>query len=109
MSRQSDICITVFILGEERSVLTYKNEYRNLMMLLYDKFYLENFGECKGMGRCGTCHIEVSGNFEACLVRVETKIQRYKMAGVTDNSRLACQLNVDEKLDGLVIKIISDM
>lgn len=29
------------------------------MALLYDKFYMEDFGECKGIGRCGTCHIHI--------------------------------------------------
>ena len=29
------------------------------MMLIYDKIRPEDFGECLGMGKCGTCLIEI--------------------------------------------------
>ena len=45
--------------GRVRLVETYTGEYRNLMALITDKIYVEDFGECKGMGRCGTCVIEI--------------------------------------------------
>jgi ferredoxin len=35
------------------------NEYRSLMMLIYDQIYPEGFGECLGMGKCGTCLVEI--------------------------------------------------
>jgi 2Fe-2S ferredoxin len=108
VSRQSDISITVFIRGEKHSIATYPGEYRNLMMLLYDKFSLDDFGECKGTGRCGTCHIQVSGDYSGVLNRVGNENATLsKMTGVTDRSRLACQMNIDEKLDGLFIEIIA--
>ena len=104
VSRQLDISITVFIRGEKHTVTTYVGEYRNLMTLLYDKFYIDDFGECKGTGRCGTCHIQVSGNYGGSLYRVgnENSTLR-KITGVTDSSRMACQMNIDEKLNGIVI------
>ena len=109
MGRRSDICVSVLIRGEEHSVMTYRGEYRNLMMLLYDKCNVEDFGECKGMGRCGTCHIEVSGNCDGLQERVRNENSTLsKMTGVTDSSRLACQVNIDESLDGIVIKVISE-
>ena len=109
MSRQFDISITVFIRGEKHSIATYVGEYRNLMVLLYDKFYIDDFGECKGMGRCGTCHIQVSGNYDGTPDSVGNENSTLsKMSGVTGSSRLACQMNIDEKLDGLVIEVISE-
>ncbi len=59
MVKTKDIFIKVLIGDEELQLETYTHEYRNLMMLLFDKIYLEDFGECKGMGRCGTCMIEI--------------------------------------------------
>jgi ferredoxin, 2Fe-2S len=42
--------------GEESyAIETYHGEYRNLMQLISDKIFIEGFGECKGMGRCGIC------------------------------------------------------
>jgi 2Fe-2S ferredoxin len=47
--------------GEKYELQTYAYEYRNLMALLFDKIYIEDFGECKGMGRCGTCAVKIVG------------------------------------------------
>ncbi len=107
LSRLPDINFTV-IIGEERHAIeSFKGEYRNLMMLLYDKFYLEDFGECKGIGRCGTCHIQLLNNSGELLQRVGNEgTTLTKMDGVTDHSRLACQINVDEKLEGAVIVVV---
>ena len=109
MSRQFDINIAVFIRGEKHSIATYTGEYRNLMMLLYDKFYLDDFGECKGTGRCGTCHVQVLGDYGGLLYRTGNENSTLcKMTGVTDRRRLACQMNIDEKLDGLIFKVIAE-
>ncbi|HEY8661399.1 MAG TPA: 2Fe-2S iron-sulfur cluster-binding protein [Hanamia sp.] len=104
--RIKDIYVKVIYGDEEFHLETYNNEYRNLMMLLYDKIYIEGFGECKGMGRCGICMVEV----------VETKnelphLERYeeatlKKTGVINlNSRLACQILVNEVLQNATIWI----
>ena len=57
--RSKDISMKVIYEAEEFQLATYQGEYRNLMMLLYDKIYIEDFGECKGIGRCGTCMVEI--------------------------------------------------
>lgn len=109
MSRQSNINITVFIRGEKHAIATYAGEYRNLMTLLYDKFYFDDFGECKGIGRCGTCHIQVLGDYGGLLDRVGNENATLcKMTGVTDRSRLACQVNINEELNGLVIEVVAE-
>ncbi|WP_276371102.1 2Fe-2S iron-sulfur cluster-binding protein [Chryseolinea sp. H1M3-3] len=88
---------------------TYTHEYRNLMMLIYDKVYLENFGECKGTGRCGTCHILIVDYDGELLTREGNENTTFsKMPFVKSNSRLACQMMVDEKLNGLTIEVIHD-
>jgi 2Fe-2S ferredoxin len=58
-SRHKDIHVKVLLGDEEYMLETYTNEYRNLKMLLYDKIYIEDFGECKSMSRCGTCIVEI--------------------------------------------------
>jgi ferredoxin, 2Fe-2S len=108
VNRQLDIRITVIIQGEKFPVTTFKGEYRNLMMLLYDKFYLDGFGECKGIGRCGTCHIQIADCNRELLRKVGNENSTLsKMTGVANNSRLACQMDINEELDGSIIEIIS--
>jgi len=57
MARDRDIQVNVLCAGKRYELRTYAHEYRSLMALIYDKVYLEDFGDCKGIGRCGTCHV----------------------------------------------------
>ena len=106
VSRPKDIRVKVLLGDEEYMLETYTNEYRNLMMLLYDKIYLEDFGECKGMGRCGTCVVEIlkSTNNMSCTVRNEEAT--LKKTGVANtNTRLSCQIQVNDDLKNAIIRI----
>ena len=57
--QKPDISFTIIGEDEEHAIKTYTGEYRNLMALITDKMYVEDCGECKGMGRCGTCGMEI--------------------------------------------------
>ena len=106
MRRPYDISITVFLQGKKYTILTCQGEYRNLMALLYDKIYMEDFGECKGTGRCGTCLIHLINSSDELLKREGNECTTLnKMGSISANSRLACQLMIDKKLHGLQIEI----
>lgn len=101
--------IQFFIVYDDQELVlnTYRGEYRNLMVLIYDRLFPDDFGDCGGLGRCGTCMIEVlhadkvlpeSGRNE------ESTLQRYGKEGTS--VRLACQMPVDEALNGLKIRIL---
>lgn len=103
---RKDIAITIINDGEEYVTKTYKNEYRNLMALLNNSVYLENFGECGGMGRCATCLIEVAGltsNANVLQRNERATVSKTGLAGT--NFRLACQILITEDLDKKVIDI----
>lgn len=110
MSRKFDISITVFLDNKKHTVQTYQGEYRNLMALLYDKFYVEDFGECKGIGRCGTCHVHILNNTGELLNKSNGNENTTlgKMDYVQWNSRLACQIFIDKQLDGLQLEVSSN-
>ena len=95
------------IYGEEvHEIKTYRAEYRNLMQLLNNSIYLENFGECGGMGRCATCLVKVSGlkGYAGILERNEkATILKAGLSG--SNVRLACQILITEELDEATINI----
>lgn len=104
---KKEITLTVFCEGEIFIIKTYPNEYRNLMMLIFDKIYIQEFGDCLGMGKCGTCLIEIMemplplSSYER---NEETTIRK---AGITNsNVRLSCQILVDAAIDGLKLTII---
>ncbi|MES2003436.1 MAG: 2Fe-2S iron-sulfur cluster-binding protein [Bacteroidota bacterium] len=98
-TKADSVTIKVLYEEEEFELHTYAGEYRNLMMLLYDKIYIHGFGDCKGMGRCATCLVTILGG--SChlppLERNETETLR--KAGYTDPTmRLSCQLQISQGL-----------
>lgn len=65
-------------------------------------------GQCGGGAMCGTCHVYVD---ESCDVKlppvrpVEDELLYGTAAERRDNSRLSCQLKVNDELDGLVVHL----
>lgn len=103
-----DIVVQVDYHGEQYELHTYANEYRSLMMLIYDRVFTEGFGECLGMGKCGTCLVEItSQRIEPTAYERNEAANLLKTGQTKGNIRLACQLMVDEKMDGLAIKVLT--
>lgn len=104
------ISFTVISFGEEHKIETYENEYRNLMVLLNDKIYIEDFGQCGGQGRCATCMVEITTN-NTILLTLERNEQSTiaKKGGATGNYRLSCQVFINEALNGAVISVRDDI
>ena len=104
--QKCDIRFTILGEGEEYVVETYTAEYRNLMALITDKIYVEDFGECKGMGMCGTCVIEIIKTENEFLSFERNEKATIKNTGITNpNYRLACQILVDEQLKNMTFRI----
>lgn len=101
------IKITVVYQGEKHYLETRRHTYANLMMWLLDELMDDDFGECRGTGRCGTCLIELLETHKTLkgLDRNENSTLN-KMNIHELHTRLACQLLVDEHLDGIKIKMI---
>src|SRR5688572_25915856 len=77
----------------------YEYEYRNLMVLLSDKIYVDDFGECRGMGRCGTCAVKINGLPDELTNRERNEEQTLSKMGICEgNVRLSCQVLVDHNL-----------
>ena len=64
-------------------------------------------GACEGSLACSTCHIIVERNFFDNLPDPsEEEEDMLDLAfGLTHTSRLGCQIIIDEKLDGMKVKI----
>lgn len=104
--RKCDIRFTIINEEEAYTVETYSGEYKNLMFLIADKIYVENFGECGGMGRCATCLIEIvntESNFSFLERNEEATIKKTSITN--PNYRLACQIIVNEELKNATFRI----
>lgn len=109
ITHKKNISFTLVCLDEEVIIETYEGEFRNLMTLINEKIYVEDFGECKGIGRCGTCLVEVEGlngvplemdrNEKSTLEKCEVK---------KPNLRLSCQIMINSSLRNSVIKVVEE-
>lgn len=64
--------------------------------------------DCGGMMTCGTCHVFVREPFAALLPAPsadENAMLDYTAEPRRANSRLACQIALDESLDGLTVDL----
>lgn len=64
-------------------------------------------GDCGGLCACGTCHVYVPEEFvELCGTADELERGMIEFAfDVRDSSRLSCQIEVTEALDGLIVHL----
>ena len=109
IERKRDINFTILHDGDQIQVATYEGEFRNLMMLINEKMYVEDFGECKGIGRCGTCLIIAEGlDNSASVMERNEKSTLQKCTAQYKNLRLSCQVMINESLQNAVIKIIEE-
>lgn len=109
VARNKDIRVTVRIDGEVIEIMTFANEYRNLMMLIYDHIYEEGFGECGGMGRCSTCIVEIQKTTQPFNEFHRNADQTFiKSAETRENVYLSCQILADESIHGLEVKVLND-
>ncbi len=80
-----------------------------LMELLRDED-MDVEGTCGGICSCGTCHVYVNeawlGKLPAVGEDEEMMLEAIaEVVEVRSNSRLSCQIPMDESLDGLEIEI----
>lgn len=105
---EKTINFTVNFEGKTYAIQSYPSEYRSLMALLYDKIYIDDdFGECKGMGRCGTCVIQILNPKEEVTLFDRNETATLEKMGVNkEDIHLSCQIELDEHIDGLEIQIL---
>jgi ferredoxin len=91
--------------GEPLSTATAKSGDRLLEVAQNDGQPLE--GTCEGQMACSTCHVIVAADWFAKLpkAREEEEDMLDLAACATRHSRLACQIELTEALDGLTVRL----
>ncbi|MEO8406652.1 MAG: 2Fe-2S iron-sulfur cluster-binding protein [Chitinophagaceae bacterium] len=110
LSKAYTIEFTGHCQGQEYYLRTYESEYRNLMALLKDKVYPEDFGQCGGMGRCGTCLVNISGAAGSPADLYKNEQATLSKMGMRDQAtRLSCQIQIDGDLKNAVTEIFDNV
>lgn len=92
----------------ERTLITVPTDMSlNLMEVLKGSDY-PILGTCGGMALCATCHIEVVESGELLPPEDQELDMLDSLPSITDNSRLACQLKIHERLNGLVVRLLGE-
>lgn len=91
--------------GKIEDILSPTDMNLSLMEVLKASEY-DILATCGGMALCATCHVEVLNDVE--LTEMEDAemdmLDTLPNAGV--NSRLSCQIRINDEIDGLKIKIL---
>ena len=64
-------------------------------------------GDCGGVCSCATCHVHVDPEYMAMVGKpdeIEADMLEFQ-ENVSEYSRLSCQINVSEDIDGIVLKV----
>lgn len=102
-----NISVTICYEGEIYEIKTYTNEYRSLMMLIYDQIYPEGFGDCLGMGKCGTCQVEIISSIHEPSYYERNEEMTLLRTGISGKEvHLACQIMIDEFIDGIKVNML---
>ena len=62
-------------------------------------------GTCGGMALCGSCHVFILSDHHLSDKSNEEEEMLDKLFSTEDNSRLCCQIRVDNRINGLRIKL----
>lgn len=65
--------------------------------------------DCGGACACATCHVVVAAEWASkMLPATDVELQMLEFALNREaNSRLSCQIKVDQSLDGLIVRVAS--
>lgn len=64
---------------------------------------------CGGMALCATCHVQVKAGMDKLAPANDIELDMLDtLFDADEDSRLACQLHINEEMDGLSVKIRGD-
>lgn len=86
--------------------LSLHNQLENLMEIIRDNSY-EDWGDCGGQSLCRTCHVSIDRDTRDAIFEDEEHALSL-LSNSTESSRLACQIDIEEKLDGAILRYLGD-
>lgn len=99
------IKITVIDRKDQKHELEGPTDMNFNMMELCKAYELPVQGTCGGMAMCSTCHMYILSDHDLPDMSEAEEDILDQAFFVEDNSRLGCQLKLNDDLDGLVVKL----
>ena len=97
-----------FILPDESEVTVEALAGDSLMQTAVDNGIEEITADCGGFCSCAPCHCFVTPAWQGKVSPADDMEQALLETAIEDvqpNSRLSCQITLDDSLDGLVVKV----
>jgi len=99
--------ITFIDINGQSKETTTTNE-ANLMQLAVNNNILGIDAECAGCCSCATCHVVLKNKLDTVPRAQGDEAELLSFVpGTEDNSRLSCQILIDDSLDTLVVEVKS--
>lgn len=62
---------------------------------------------CGGMALCATCHVDVTVGYDKLAIPNDAELEMLDMLPVLKpGSRLSCQIQINEEVDGITVHIL---
>jgi 2Fe-2S ferredoxin len=97
-----------FILPDENQVTVAANAGDSLMQTAVDNGIEQISADCGGCCSCATCHCFIDTNWADKMTPaddMEKSLLAEAVEGAQENSRLSCQIFLEEEHDGLVVQV----
>ncbi|MGK0388308.1 MAG: ferredoxin [Maribacter sp.] len=106
MAEENMITITVIDRKDKEHILDAPTDMSMNLMEVCKSYDLPVKGTCGGMALCSTCHCYVQSDNELPeMTEDEENMLDQAFFVDDDTSRLGCQLQITDELDGLVVKL----
>ena len=101
----SDIRVTIIDREGKEHLLDAPTDMSMNIMELCKAYELPVIGECGGMAMCATCQCYLESETELPEQSDDELDMLDQAFFVEENSRLGCQINITEEIDGIVLKL----
>ncbi len=99
------IQITVIDRENEAHILDAPTDMSLNIMELCKSYELPVQGTCGGMALCSTCHCYIESDHELREMSADEEDMLDQAFFVQKNSRLGCQLKLNDEMNGLVLRL----
>ncbi len=101
----SDITITIIDREGKKHELLGPTDMNMNVMELCKSYELPVIGECGGMAMCATCQCYLESE-TSLAEQSDSELDMLDQAFfVKNNSRLGCQIHLDDSIDGIVLRL----
>ncbi|MCC6816622.1 MAG: 2Fe-2S iron-sulfur cluster binding domain-containing protein [Saprospiraceae bacterium] len=104
----SDIQISITDRNDKTHMLEVPSDIGMNLMELCNSSEISKMGICGGIALCGSCQVYIESDHELTDCSNDELSMLDNLMYVKSNSRLACQIKLNNKLNGLKVRIAPD-